>query len=347
MKKLPSVFVHIVTWNSEEIIAECISRVIKQEQYTLGSNLFIHITDNASTDATVGAVTECLQEGITLGCNPANIGFSGGHNQGAYNFVNSKCDALLVLNPDVGLSPNFLISSIHRLSTQRRIGMVTPKLLRALPSLEPIYPHVLDACGMELTAACRHFDRGSGAWDNGQFSSGESVFGATGACLLISRECVESVSLPDNLPNEHLYDVYPELDHEHGKRTQLFDEAFFAYREDADLSWRVRSLGWLCWYEPEAVANHVRVVLPERRKSLPAELNMLGVRNRFLLQVNNWRFRDGLWMLLWGIIVRNIIVIAGVLLQERSSLKGLIEAKKLSSRSRYIRRWINERRVAL
>jgi GT2 family glycosyltransferase len=347
MKKIPAVFVHIVTWNSEESIRECIAHVLGQSQYTLGKNLFVHITDNASEDHTVEYIHECLQEGITYSQNKVNVGFSGGHNQGVEKFLQSECEVLLILNSDVGLSAEFLVSSVYRLSAQRKIGIVTPKLLRALPSLEPIYPFVLDACGMELTGACRHFDRGSGTWDNGQFDTGEIVFGATGACLLISKECISSVSLPKQLPNQDLFEIYPQLQEGYSTRVELFDEAFFAYREDADLSWRAQTLGWRCWYEPEAVGYHVRFVLPERRKSLPPGINMLGVRNRFLLQMNNWRFANGVWMLLWGIVVRNLIVLAGVLIQERSSMQGLLQARRLWPRSRHIRRWINERRTAL
>jgi hypothetical protein len=45
--------------------------------------------------------------------------------------------------------------------------------------------------------------------------------------------------------------------------------------------------------------------------------------------------------------VRNLIVLAGVLIQERSSMQGLLQARRLWPRSRHIRRWINERRTAL
>lgn len=342
MKKNASVLVHIVTWNSAESIEHCIQRASEQEDYRLGDNLMIHVTDNASQDATAQIVSDRLTEGVSFKTNAANLGFSAAHNQGVGIFLKSGFDAMLVLNPDVGLCPSTINIMTRCLSLQRRVGLVTPKLLRALPSLNPIYPHVLDACGMELTRACRHFDRGSGMWDSGQFDDGRLVFGATGACMMISRDCINEIALPDAVPNEALFEIYPQLRDGATARVALFDEAFFAYREDADLSWRARTLGWNCWYEPKAIAHHVRVVVPERRKSLPPELNMYGVRNRFLLQMNNWRLKDGLLMFLWGIIVRNIIVVGAVLLQERSSLIGIQHAKCLFRRSMSIRRWITE-----
>ena len=39
---------------------------------------------------------------------------------------------------------------------------------------------------------------------------------------------------------------------------QVFDNTFFAYKEDVDLSWRLGLLGWKCLYIPEAIAYHGR-----------------------------------------------------------------------------------------
>ena len=46
---------------------------------------------------------------------------------------------------------------------------------------------------------------------------------------------------------------------------QAFDEAFFAYREDADLAWRGRLFGWKAIRASAATAWHVRRVTPEVR----------------------------------------------------------------------------------
>jgi GT2 family glycosyltransferase len=346
MEQRPSVFIHIVTWNSQESIAECIEAAAAQDGYTLGDNLLIHITDNASTDETLARVAACVRSGISLERNTDNLGFCAGHNQGVTEFLRSGFAAFLVLNPDVGLRRDCLTSMAKKLCVEERVGLVTPKLLRALPSLEAIYPPVLDAAGMHLTRACRHFDRGAGDWDRGQFEKGEFVFGGTGACLLLSRDCVVDLCIPKSISDEEVFAIYPQLRSGSSERRQLFDEAFFAYREDADLSWRAKQSGWRCWYEPKASATHVRVVTPERRLSLPAILNRYSVRNRFLLQINNWRLRDGLLFFVWGIIIRNLVVLSGVLLWERTSLEGIKEAYRLAPRARRIRRWMRSQRKA-
>ena len=340
MQQRPSVLIHIVTWNSAESIVNCVNRACRQEGFTLGDNLFVRITDNASHDETVALVEGLRTHGISLHRNSENRGFCAAHNQAVHEFLRAEHTALLVLNPDVGLDVNCVRTMVEKLSTAERVGFVTPKLYRALPSLEAIYPHVIDAAGMHLTRSCRHFDRGAGDWDRHQFDRGEFVFGGTGACLMIARECVKELCIPKTISNEPVFLIYPQLREGQLERPQLFDEAFFAYREDADLAWRAKRKGWRFWYEPTAFGNHVRVVTPERRASLPAILNQYSVRNRFLLQMNNWRLRDGILLFLWGVILRNMIVVIGVLVWEKTSIEGLREVLQLSKRALAIRRWL-------
>lgn len=247
MDERAAVFIHIVTWNSEESIEECISRAVDQDRFVLGESLFMRITDNASTDRTVSLIERQLRSGVTLVRNEVNLGFSAAHNQGVEEFLRRGCASLLVLNPDVGLESACVQRMFEAFERGPRVGLVTPKLLRALPSLEPIYPHVLDATGMILTKACRHFDRGAGQWDRGEFDTAERVFGATGACVLISRQCVRDLCIPKSISDDEVHGIYPQLKAGWHERPQLFDEAFFAYREDADLSWRAKRRRWECW----------------------------------------------------------------------------------------------------
>lgn len=331
------VLVHIVSWNSEATIARCLEHVFAQEGFELGRDLFVHVTDNASSDATTSIVRASAgRPGVSITVNPENLGFSAAQNQGAAMCVRDGFDGMLVLNPDVGLCSDCLKTMAEELAPEARIGMVTPKLLRAGQDLEALQPAVLDAAGMILTPALRHFDRGSGVRDEGQFETPEVVFGGTGACLLIARECIADVAIPKSISDDVVWRVYPALRNGSDEREQLFDEAFFAYREDADLAWRALRLGWRCVYEPTARASHVRVVTPERRSILPPILNLLGVRNRFLLQLNNWDISHGWSSLVAGIMWRNLLVIAGVLLRERASLPAFRQVLLLRHRARDI-----------
>jgi GT2 family glycosyltransferase len=316
-----------------------------QEGFVFGDDVLVHITDNSSEDNTVSQVTEVIREGVSLSCNKENLGFSAAHNQGVHRAVVGKFTHILVLNPDVALKPNCLRLLMSQFCKDPEIGSVTPKLLRADNNLEPLEPFILDAAGMVLESSLRHFDRGAGDIDAGQFEDDAFVFGGTGACLLISVECAWSVALPASSKRDGLYDIYPQLERDVTPRVQLFDEAFFAYREDADLAWRCRRLGWKCLYTPSAVAMHVRVVTPERRSDLPPDLNLYGVRNRFLLQLNNWSLKCGFSTLIWGVLLRNFLVVVGVVAKERSSLRAFSDVFALMRRALTLRAEIGRRIV--
>ena len=337
------IFVHIVTWNSAKYIEKCVHAVTKQSGFCLGKDLAIHVTDNGSTDNTFEIVSNLKSDAVTVSKNTENLGYSAAHNQGVHRAVVGRYDHILFLNPDVALAHDTLTKMVQGFSCGSDIASVTPKLLRCDEQLSSLRPAIIDAAGMELQNSLRHFDRGSGLPDNGDFETERYVFGGTGACLLVSVPCAWSVSLPYFNKERILNRVYPQLDRTTESRIQLFDEGFFAYREDADLAWRFRLLGWRCRYVPTAVAYHVRVVVPEKRNKVPAMLNCLSVRNRFLLQLNNWHFGVGGGTFLHGIIFRNILVIGGVLLREWRSVPGLFQALLLVRRALRNRRVIKER----
>lgn len=336
------VLVHIVTWNSARCIEQCLASVLAQNGFRFGKDLGIFVTDNASTDETA-AVVKRIQSSqaagvIQLRVNSENLGFCGAHNQGAMWCIAGAYDALLILNPDVALESSMIQRMCAVVERDARIGLVTPKLLRAQGDLRPVSPPIIDAAGMILTPAIRHFDRGSGEPDAPTFDNPQVIFGGTGACLLVTRRCIEDVSLSPQISNDAVYRIYPQLRVGQSERMMLFDEAFFAYREDADLSWRAGLRGWTCWYEPAARGYHVRVVTPERRSAVAPELNLYSVRNRFLLQFNNWSLREGIASLVMGLLLRNLIVLLGIVCVERSSLRALHDVCTLARRALLIRR---------
>lgn len=345
-RPLGGVFVSIVSYNSAAYLRGCIDSLLNQTGFAVGKNLFVQVTDNASSDTSVELVRDAYSGCVKLVQNSANLGFCGGHNQGAQAFLESPAHFLLILNPDVKLQPDMLQILAGALEKDPRAGAACPRLMRCNESLEPLVPPQFDSTGMFMTPSLRHFDRGSGELDQGQYRTREYVFGGTGACLLLKRECVLDLLVDLDAPGSEVLRVYPQLADFRDSRAQLFDEAFFAYREDADLAWRAQLFGWNCLYEPAAVALHKRVVVPERRRSLPPELNRLSVRNRFLLQLNNASLSLGLRPLLEGLLVRNLLVVLGVMATERSSLSAFREALLLRKRAWSRRRHIFGKAVA-
>jgi hypothetical protein len=71
------------------------------------------------------------------------------------------------------------------------------------------------------------------------------------------------------------------------------------------------------------VALHRRRVTPERRSQLSAIINYHGVKNRFLLRMNNMTGRL-YWKNFWHITIRDVAVIGYVLVREWGSFGALI-----------------------
>jgi GT2 family glycosyltransferase len=339
-------FVHVVTYNHAKYIGACLKSLLSQKGFTAGENLHIQISDNNSSDNITEALKEFSGLPVKLIKHPGNFGFVAAHNLAFSEFLKSGASFYLCLNPDLSLKNDALGKLISAVLENTAIGCACPKLLRADENLAAFSPAVIDAAGMCITSDLRHFDRGSGELDTGQFNREEFVFGGSGACLLLKKEYVKDIIFDQYDYRHEVNEIYPELRTAPEIRSEVFDEAFFAYREDADLAWRSQLLGWKCMYVPDAVGFHVRKVTPEKRPQLPKEINLLGVKNRFLLQLNNYSFSYGFKVFFKGYVLRNMLVIAGVIFTEPSSFPGIFQFLKLFRRG-MARRSILKKRMKI
>jgi len=309
----PTVAVTIVTFNSARFIEHCLHYVFEQDY----PRLEVVIIDNASSDETRTILRQFEQRAKVV-YNERNVGFAAGQNQA---MALSAADWLLALNPDVRLTPNFVSLLVAAGEVEASVGSVCGKLLGMTASLEIPAESVLDSTGIFFTPSLRHFDRGSKLADRGQYEQCEYVFGATGAACLYRRKMIGDISIDG----------------------EFFDNDFFAYREDADVAWRAQLCGWKCLYTPRALAYHVRLVLPEKRSSLPALINMHSVKNRWLMRIKNLTL-DLYARHFLAITARDFVVVAGCLLREFSSLQAFVIVTRLWRRTWEKRRAIMRKR---
>lgn len=92
----------------------------------------------------------------------------------------------------------------------------------------------------------------------------------------------------------------------------FFDEAFFMYLEDVDLSWRMWLHDWKCVYNPEALYEH-RTALSREGRPSDAEM-YYSVRNGTLMRLTYGRVWDILWFYLR---IGRVVVFSRVGLHER------------------------------
>jgi len=281
------VLISIVTYNSARHIEACFQS-LREQAY---ENFRISVWDNASVDET-RSILESRRDLIgSIHFSDRNAGFCEAHNR---MIESAECDYVLVLNPDVRLTPLFLEKIIGGMERDPGAGSATGKLYRHPDG------RILDTTGIYFTPSQRHLDRGSNEIDTGQYDKAEYVFGASGAAALYRREMLEEVR----------------------DGNEFFDESFFAYREDADLAWRAQWMGWRCLYVPEAIGYHERRVLPENRFRLPDPVNMHSFKNRFLLRIKNMDAGTYARFIV-PITLRDAAALLYVVLREWSSLPAI------------------------
>ncbi len=283
---MKDVAIIVVSYNDASDLPISLASALAQR----GVSREVLLVDNASADDS-RAAAESL--GVRVVALPENTGFAAAMNAG---IDATESRYVLALNPDCRLEPDFAARIVASMDDRADAGSASGRLLRGDgPDLRP--SAVLDSAGIVFTASGRHFDRGAGEPAAGRYEREEEIDGASGAAGLYRRDALSAARIS----------------------TGFFDADFFLYREDADLAWRLRNLGWRCLYVPAAVAYHRRRNLPERRRQMTAAVNLHSVKNRFLLRINNQSGGDAVRTLL-PTLARDLLVIGACLTVERTSL---------------------------
>lgn len=206
-----------------------------------------------------------------------------GYNAGFARAVNAGIDAsrgelVFIANQDLFVERDFLETLADFLERRPAAACATGKILRhdveAGKNLD-----VIDTTGLVIGRTRRAADRGEGERDVGQFDREEQVFGISGTAMLIRRRALEAIKVEG----------------------EYFDDAFFMYKEDVDLSWRLRQAGWECWYVPSAVAGHARTsrglggrsfasairTFHRNEGSKPGQVRLHSMKNQWLMLVKN------------------------------------------------------------
>ncbi|MEP6639940.1 MAG: glycosyltransferase family 2 protein [Chloroflexota bacterium] len=281
------------------------------------------VFDNASSDDGAERAARVMPT-AQLVRSPVNIGFAAGHNRA---IALAPADVHVVLNPDCRLAPGFLEAAVRALESDPTAGSVTGRLLRFRhdsPDSGPLEERpddILDSTGMVGQRNRRVLDRAAEQAANGRDLQPAYVFGASGAAAVYRRAMLEDVAVGG----------------------EMFDEAFFAFREDVDLAWRAQLLGWRCRYVPAALARHRRRVAPGRRSILPARINRISVANRWRMIAKN-ETMIGWASDWWAIGARDLGVLAYALFREPRTIGAVLDMVRDASRLRAWRRDIMRRR---
>ena len=277
----------IVNYNRKDLLKKCLDSVIGQAF----KDVETIVVDNSSSDGSVEMVRAYYPEARLIR-NTKNLLFCKAYNQG---IDAARGNFVLCLNNDVVLDKDYLKEALFTIGLDNKIGMASGKILR-------MDKKTIDSTGLFLGRNRKPVERGYGKKDAGQYDEPGHVFGVSGACAFFRK------SMLNELKDEHGY----------------FDERLGMYYEDLDLCWRAQKKAWKAYYNPKAIAYHVRggtAIIHKCKGALRLpyicdELKKRYIKNRYLCMKKNDTLRGVLVNLpfilfyeleLWSYIVFNIL----------------------------------------
>jgi len=288
----PLVSVNLLLYRPGKYLRPCLESIFSQTY----PNLEILVIDNNSADGTTELAAQILKSkrsddfpSSRLIANRENLGFAAGHNLG---IKESRGEFVFLVNQDIILGEDFLEKAIKAFLCGEKIAAVQGKTRRLKVNGEQLEKtNIIDNTGLVILKNRRIIARGQGQKDDGQFDEAEEIFGVDGALPVYRRTALEDVKI-----------IF-------AGREEYFDSSFLAYKEDVDLAWRLRLLGWRAIYEPRALAWHARTagesaatnylgVIKERLK-INQFAKYLSFKNQRLMQLKNEQLSVLLRHVIW------------------------------------------------
>lgn len=213
-------YVIILNWNGEHVIAPCLRSLLEVRDV----DLEIIVVDNDSGDGSPEIVRREFP-GVELIVNDRNLLFAEGNNVGLRRAMELGGRYFMLLNNDTVVDPGFALPMLEALKGESRVGIVGPQVLyhddpgRIWYGGGDFYP---------LVWVPRHRDIRRPA-DSVDSQAGETAY-VSGCAMMFGLELIEEIG--------------------------LLDPSYRMYCEDVDFCQRAREKGWICLYVPSARIWH-------------------------------------------------------------------------------------------
>lgn len=216
----------IVTYNNMSTIKKTLDTLFDQ---TTDVDFKLYVVDNGSTDGTPEFIENNYPQVVVIK-SKGNIGFGAGHNTVIKN-LESKYHA--IINPDIVLCENVIKKMADYMDDNPQIGLLSPRICfpdgrdQILGKRNPHLKYLVASRlrGEEPSKLLREY-----AMLDCDLSKPISIENATGCFMFIRTDVLIKVG--------------------------GFDDRYFMYFEDADLTRQIAQIAE-CVYYPDAVVNHV------------------------------------------------------------------------------------------
>jgi len=269
---MTSVLIVVLNWNGIKDTKKCLDSLLNQTY----KNFKILVVDNGSVDDSLFTLHTIAAKhtNIAVVAHPKNRGFAGGVNTGITHAIDNNFDAVALFNNDAVADKDWLSELVKGL-TQKDTSIVTGLLLHEDGK-------TIDSTGDYYSIWGMPFPRNRGDKAIEAPKSGFVFSGSGGASLY-------KISL--------------------FKEIGLFDESFFAYYEDLDVSFRTQLAGHKVYFTNTAIAYHKQGATS---KKIPGFTVYQTFKNIPLLFAKNVPTRlllpiGGRLFILYGLFVGNAI----------------------------------------
>lgn len=249
---MDSVLIVVLNWNGLDDTEDCLKSLAEQTYL----NYKIALVDNGSTEENTLERLKALQkkygDKLALLQNQNNLGFAGGVNTGIRYGLENSFTYIALFNNDATAEPEWL-EQLVKSSNSKKSALTTGLLLHEDGS-------TIDSTGDFYTSWGLPFPRMRGELTNKAPKAGR-VFGGSGGATLYRTELFKDIG--------------------------LFDETFFAYYEDVDISFRALLAGYTAYYEPQAVAYHKQGASSSKIPGFTVKQTMKNLPLLFIKNVPN------------------------------------------------------------
>lgn len=246
----------VLNWNGADDTINCVHSLQAQ---TLTPDIII--VDNNSSDNSVRRFEKLIYsasgENIKLIKNNQNLGFAGGINTGLKYSIDKNYKYVGVLNPDAAADPKWCASLISQLEAHPSAGIVTGLLLREDGK-------TIDSSGDLYTTWGLPGPRNRDEPTSLAPKKAGYIFGATGGGAIYRASMFKHIA--------------------------MFDQAFFMYYEDVDLSFRAQLAGFKVRYTPNAIAFHKQGASSKKVPGLAVYNTFKNLPMIFIKDVPGWLF---------------------------------------------------------
>lgn len=215
------VYVVIPNWNGKKELPDAIEAVLAQTY----RDFTLVVVDNGSTDGSRRIIESYQKKDKRVRAiyNRKNLGFTGGMNPGLELAIQEKATYVAGCNNDAKPDKNWLKYLVDFLDKNPTYGTAACKLLHTDGK-------TIDSTGDQYSIWGLPYPRGRDEPAGIQYDNQTDIFGASGGASMYRVKMLAQVG--------------------------TFDQDFFAYYEDIDLSFRCQLVGWKTAFVPKSVVYH-------------------------------------------------------------------------------------------